>query len=119
MDKNTALESKLAAMATDVEALAQSYQKDSLALLAILRCLEALHREIREGMFHASLPNNRHGLEALLKDIEAEGGWPYIERMRLQSLLVNFLGDAQIAGAIPEELASDPNIQAASDGTSQ
>ena len=110
MNKNTDLESKLAAIATAVEALAQSYQGDSLALLAVLRRLEALHREIREGLFHASLPDNRHGLDELLKDIEAEGGWPYIERMRLQALLVNLLGeDAQNTDTMPEELApTDP-----------
>lgn len=120
MDKNTDLESKLSAIATTVEALAQSYQGDSLGLLAVLRCLEALHREIREGLFHASLPDNRHGLDALLKDIEAEGGWPYIERMRLQALLVNLLGeDTQNSDSVPESIApDDPNVEATSDGTS-
>lgn len=119
MDKNTDLESKLSAIATTVEALAQSYQGDSLGLLAVLRRLEALHREIREGLFHASLPDNRHGLEALLKDIETEGGWPYIERMRLQALLVNLLGeDAQNSDSMPESIAPAPNVEATSDGTS-
>lgn len=118
MNKNTDLESKLAAIATAVEALAQSYQGDSLALLAVLRRLEALHREIREGLFHASLPDNRHGLDELLKDIEAEGGWPYIERMRLQALLVNLLGeDAQNTDTMPEELASATDMEATSEET--
>lgn len=118
MAKNTDLESKLAAITTDVEALAQSYQGDSLALLAVLRCLEALHREIREGLFHASLPDSRHGLDALLKDIETEGGWPYIERMRLQALLVNLLReDDQNVDVMPEAITPDRNIEAASDGT--
>lgn len=118
MDKNTDLESKLAAIAMDVETLAQSCQGDSLALLAVLRRLEALHRGIREGLFHASLPDNRHGLDTLLKDIETEGGWPYIERMRLQALLVNlFREDAQNSDAIPEAIAPDRNLEATSDGT--
>jgi hypothetical protein len=40
-------------------------------------------------MFQVSLPDNRQALYALLKDIESQGGWPYIERMKLQSLLAN------------------------------
>jgi hypothetical protein len=41
-------------------------------------------------VFQVSLPDNRQALYALLKDIEEEGGWPYIDRMRLRSLLKNF-----------------------------
>ena len=83
------LELKLKSIATTVRALAGSYQQDSLALLALLRQLEQLHREIRDGLFQASLPDNRQALYALLKDIESEGGWPYIERMKLQSFLAH------------------------------
>lgn len=83
------LEFKLQSIATAVRALAGSYQQDSQALLALLRQLEQLHREIRDGMFQASLPDNRQALYALLKDIESEGGWPYIERMKLQGFLAN------------------------------
>jgi len=90
MNKSTDIGSKLQTIATDIQALAQGCQGDSLALLALLRCLEALHREIREGVFQESLPDSRHGFHALLKDIESEGGWPYIERMKLQSLINNW-----------------------------
>lgn len=83
------LSTELQSITTGVRALAQEFQADSLALLAILRRLEELHREIRDEMFQMSLPDNRQGLYALLKDIESEGGWPYIERMRLQSFLAN------------------------------
>ncbi len=62
---------------------------DILAILALLRQLEKLHREVRDGIFQESLPSNRQALYSLLKDIEAEGGWPYIERMRIQNLMVN------------------------------
>ncbi len=64
-------------------------QGDILSVLALLRQLEKLHREIRDGIFQETLPDNRQALYSLLKDIEAEGGWPYIERMRLQDLMVN------------------------------
>jgi hypothetical protein len=93
------LEFELQSIATAVSALAGRCQGDSLALLALLRRLEELHRTIRDGMFQASLPDNRQALYALLKDIESEGGWPYIERMRLQPFLANLqLEAAQEAG---------------------
>ncbi len=62
-------------------------QGDTIALLTLLRQLEFLHREIRDGAFQASLPENRQGLYSLLREIETEGGWPYIERMRLQAFM--------------------------------
>jgi len=83
-------QSELQAITDAVRALATRCEGDSLALLALLRTLERLHREVREGGFQVSLPDNRQALYALLKDIEEEGGWPYIDRMRLRSLLVNF-----------------------------
>lgn len=74
---------------TVVNNAAQMYQSDAIALLSLLRQLEKLHREIRDGFFQENLPNNRQALYALLRDIESEGGWPYIERMRLQAFLAN------------------------------
>lgn len=50
-----------------------------------------LHREIRVDMFEPILPNTRKDLYSLLKDIEESGGWPYIERMKLQALLLPLL----------------------------
>ncbi|MEB3178238.1 MAG: hypothetical protein VKL59_04245 [Nostocaceae cyanobacterium] len=79
----------LTEVANAVRSAAASCQGDPLALLMLLRQLEQLHREIRDEAFVASLPDNRQALYSLLKDIEAEGGWPYIERMRLQELFVN------------------------------
>lgn len=67
--------------------IAQDHQGDSLALLAILRLLEQVHQEIRDGLFQQSLPDNRQSLYKLLRDIETKGGWPYIYRMRLQSIM--------------------------------
>lgn len=67
--------------------IAKEYEGDSAALLMLLRVLEALHWEIREKFFHPALPETRHELYNLLRDIEENGGWPYIERMKLRSLL--------------------------------
>lgn len=80
---------ELQAITTDIRSLANRHRGNSRALLALLRTLEQTHREIQESLFQASLPENRQELYALLKDIEETGGWPYIERMRLRSLLSN------------------------------
>jgi len=75
-------------IAAVILALARRYEGDCLNLLSLLRTLESLHREIREDLFQPTLPNSRRELYNLLKDIEEEGGWPYIKRMKLQALLV-------------------------------
>ena len=82
---------KLEAITAEICSLANSYKGDSVALLTLLRALEQLHREIREDFFQASLPDSRHGLYSLLRDIEEAGGWPYIERMKLRSIMENLL----------------------------
>lgn len=79
----------LMAIANCVRHAAQERTGNSQQLLKLLRLLEGLHREIRDNLFQAALPESRQALYALLKDIEADGGWPYIHRMRLQSLLTN------------------------------
>jgi hypothetical protein len=79
----------LDAIATIVRSEADRSQGNGRSLLALLRLLEALHREIRDGLFQDSLPVNRQALYAMLKDMEAEGGWPYIHRMKLREVLVN------------------------------
>jgi hypothetical protein len=81
------LSEQLQAIATAVYDMANLYQGNPIALLALLRHLEQLHRDIRDSAFQESLPDNRQKLYSLLKDIESQGGWPYIERMRLQTFL--------------------------------
>ncbi|OLP19634.1 hypothetical protein BST81_04875 [Leptolyngbya sp. 'hensonii'] len=68
---------------------AYQHQGDCLALLALLRALENLHREIRDTLFQESLPSDRQSLYTLLRNIEAEGGWPYVYRPKLQVFLAN------------------------------
>jgi hypothetical protein len=80
-------QSDLDSISNIIRVQAEKDRGDVLALLALLRLLEALHREIREGLFQECLPDNRQALYALLRDIEADGGWPYIHRMKLRSLL--------------------------------
>lgn len=81
------LAAQLEAIATAVHDVAKLAEGDTIALLALLRHLEQLHRDIRDSAFQESLPDNRQKLYSLLKDIESEGGWPYIERMRLKAFL--------------------------------
>jgi hypothetical protein len=54
---------------------------------ALLRRLEQLHREIQDGPFRASLPEDRNRLFDLLAEMERSGGWPYIPRLQLRTFL--------------------------------
>lgn len=76
-----------------LQALAQTYAHDPQALLLLLRLIEQTHTEIRENLFQAAIPNDRHAFQALMRTIETSGGWPYIPRMRLQAFLAAW--DAQ------------------------
>lgn len=85
--EQNSLNSQLEAIKSDIWTIARQYEEDLDGLLSVLRTLELLHRDIREQMFEPSLPDNRQNLYHLLREIEERGGWPYIERMRLQQLL--------------------------------
>ncbi|WP_293054116.1 MULTISPECIES: hypothetical protein [unclassified Moorena] len=92
MDRDKDLDSeqlhpKLLEITADIRSLAKNYEGDNIALLAILRALEKVHGDIRDELFQASLPDTRQKLYDFLKDIEEKGGWPYIERMNLISVL--------------------------------
>lgn len=82
------IEKELITIRESIWHLAKEYKEDNQALLSILRTLESLHREIREQLFEPSLPNTRHTLYSMIRDMEESGGWPYIERMKLQNLLL-------------------------------
>jgi len=89
------LQNDLEAIATTVKKTAQECQGNNRELLALLRLLESLHQEVRDGLFQDSLPDNRQALYALLKDIENNGGWPHIYRMRLQNFLCNLIPEEE------------------------
>ena len=84
---------ELDAIEESLYAIAQQYEGETTSLLLLLRRLEAIHVHIRDNLFQSSLPNNRQRLYALLKDIEMEGGWPYIPRMKIQRLFANLSED--------------------------
>ncbi len=79
-----------------VQVAARKRANDCEALLSLLRQLEGLHRDICETLFQDSLPNNRQHLYYLLKDIEVNGGWPYIQRMKLKQLLKTLEEEASL-----------------------
>jgi ABC-type transporter Mla subunit MlaD len=79
-----------------IQEIADRDRTDPLALLQLLRTLEQIHREIQQGYFQAALPNSRQSLFALLRDIEENGGWPYIQRWKLQQLLANLPESEQV-----------------------
>ncbi|MGK7931406.1 MAG: hypothetical protein AB4041_08225 [Microcystaceae cyanobacterium] len=83
----TTLQDSIEKMTTLIWGIAENCQGNSQELLFLLRHLEQAHRKIRTELFEASLPDNRQSLYHLLREIEDEGGWPYIERMRLKQLL--------------------------------
>lgn len=93
-DTQPRLQADLEAIATLVHATAWQYKDQCQELLALLRLLEALHKEIRDGLFQDSLPDNRQALYSLLRDIETGGGWPYINRMRLLDFLSRLPSDS-------------------------
>ncbi|WP_448379896.1 hypothetical protein [Gloeomargarita sp.] len=92
---------QLVAIEKAVREAAAARQGDAIALLALLRLLEALHREIETGPFTAALPQTRRDLYNFLLDIEAQGGWPYIYRRSLQQLLSHLQPEASEGTASP------------------
>ena len=85
----------MAAIASEIRAIADRSSGDVLALLHLLRTLEKLHHEIQEGYFQAALPDSRQSLYALLRDIEENGGWPYIQRFKLQALCAHLFPEEE------------------------
>lgn len=85
----TASMARLGKIVDEIHEIAEIDRGDPIALLQLLRTLEQLHREIQQGYFQSALPDSRQALYALLRDIEENGGWPYIQRWKLQALFAN------------------------------
>jgi hypothetical protein len=92
----TASTNQLNRIVAEIQEIADRDRSDPLALLLLLRTLEEIHREIQEGYFQTALPDSRQSLFALLRDIEENGGWPYIQRWKLQELLANLPESEQL-----------------------
>ncbi len=92
-ENQSPLDQQLENLADTVKIIAKDYQKDPVELLRLLRTLESLHRHIQEGIFQDALPSNRQALYSLLRDMEENGGWPYIPRMKVESLMSNMSSD--------------------------
>ncbi|MFQ4137089.1 hypothetical protein PGN35_012300 [Nodosilinea sp. PGN35] len=88
-DRRDSLPQDLNQLSHLIDQAALDRKGSSTELLALLRLLERCHRDICETLFYDALPDNRQHLYALLRDIEINGGWPYIQRMKLQALLAN------------------------------
>jgi hypothetical protein len=73
----------------ELHEIARQSQHDPIALLHLLRTLEQLHRDIQDDYFQSALPDSRQALYALLRDIEESGGWPYIQRWKIEALFAN------------------------------
>ena len=81
------MDQRLEPLTSALKELADAHRSDPEALLVLLRDLESLHREIQDGPFRQSLPENRQKLFSLLQTMERSGGWPYIPRLQLRTFI--------------------------------
>ncbi|MGI8932615.1 hypothetical protein [Leptolyngbya sp. BC1307] len=107
------LPADLSELTQAVNTAAQNREGNCLALLELLRLLNTLHSDIRDTLFRDALPDNRQRLYRLLRDIEQQGGWPYIKRMQLTALLehlAEFAEDSEVdAGRVQSVPESYPD----------
>jgi hypothetical protein len=96
-DTQSSSPSQAEAIALLIRSHAHSHTDNCLQLLALLRLLEGLHREIRDDIFLEALPTNRQALYALLRDIEREGGWPYIPVVKIKELMSKLEPDSELS----------------------
>lgn len=78
---------RLASVLSELRQLGGELEGDPQALLALLRQLEQLHRNLQDGAFRSSLPADRGELFNLLRAMEQSGGWPYIPRLQLRTFM--------------------------------
>lgn len=87
MSEASTIEARLVPLLQQLSDLADDLQDDPAALLDLLRRLEHLHRNIQDGPFRRSLPEDRNRLFQLLEEMERSGGWPYIPRLQLRTFM--------------------------------
>ena len=85
--EHQSLHDRLTPLLQELRALADQEQNSPDNLLLLLRELEAVHRDVQEGPFRQSLPENRQKLFSLLETMEKSGGWPYIPRLQLRTFI--------------------------------
>ena len=78
---------RLAPLLEELRSLAEQERGNPDNLLLMLRELEAVHRDVQDGPFRQSLPENRQKLFSLLQQMEKSGGWPYIPRLQLRTFI--------------------------------
>ena len=84
---SAAQQQRLQDLCSGLESLAAELADQPDALLALLRQIEQLHRNLQDGPFRSSLPSDRNQLFALLQSMERSGGWPYIPRLQLRTFM--------------------------------
>ena len=84
---SAAQQQRLDQILSDLRSLGDELDGQPQALLALLRQLEELHRNLQDGAFRSSLPADRSALFNLLRTMEQSGGWPYIPRLQLRTFM--------------------------------
>jgi len=75
-----------------VSRLAQERQGNFRQLLELLHCLEDAYIFVREGPYMEALPDTRHELFRLLKDMENDN-WPLLPKPQIRVLLNHLTQD--------------------------
>ncbi len=81
-----AIKGRIAPLIAELREVANEL-KQAETLLALLREIETIHRDIQESPFRPSLPEDRQNLYTLLQTMEKSGGWPYISRLQLRTFI--------------------------------
>ena len=89
---------RLAPLLDAIRTLAEELDGNPEQLLLLLRDLERLHRDLQDGPFRQSLPEDRQKLFTLLQGMERNGGWPYIPRLQLRTF-IDLLGQDALDAA--------------------
>jgi len=81
------IQTQLQPLLEQLRTLVDDHREHPEALLVFLRTLEELHRDVQDGAFRNSLPEDRQQLFGFLQTLERTGGWPYIPRLQLKTFI--------------------------------